>query len=1020
MTNLLFVTLDDFMSLSAWPIYDNIAITPNMDALQASSTSFSSAFADVALCNPSRAAILTGQTPWETGVVANTQDLRHHVDLETETLPGILKSAGMYTAVGGKVFHTFPTEQRDIVADEVLNSSGLRNSSSSEFNGVDTLQYGTTDSILSDDRLVESAATFLEEYDSDTPFALFAGIYRPHVDWIVPQEYVDLYDGVDIPIPDFIDDSDRAEFFSTIERVFHQKVLDSGEWPELVRHYLASMSYADAKLGELLASLETSGHGGDTVTMVMSDHGYHLGDARLWHKFTTYEQSSRAPLVISVPGTEANEVTAPVNLSGVAATALELLGLDVPAQMQPSLTSFVNGAEPTGDEYALTWMFGSVSVRTAEYRYTLYETGEEELFSVADDIMNVDNLADDLPDTTQALRAIAQDAIGDNLFIDADGQIVGSVDDDNYILRAKNNAIVDPGGEDTVHVTRDYALQDRLENLQGIDTNVGLSLTGNSVENRITGTRNADQLVGRGGADSLFAAAGNDTVMGGLGDDSLFGGPGDDVVDGEGGNDALEGNFGDDTLRGGGGDDALNGGQGVDTLFGEQGNDLILGGSGQDWLEGGIGDDVLVGGIGWDTIVGGTGTDVAVFAGDRSDYELVSGNVNNFILEGNDGRDHVISVELLQFGTFKLTLAEFFRADTALTILGTRDRDVIKTFSGNDTIQGQGGDDVIRSQSGDDILHGGAGNDWLIGGYGNDTASYARATGRVEVFLDLGIARGAHNDDELTSIENVEGGGGDDLLSGDAGANILNGQMGDDELRGKFGNDKLFGMQGDDVLAGDGGNDQLLGGQGNDTLGGGDGDDLLQGGNDDDILFGSNGEDRLNGQNGNDILFGGEGDDSLLGGNGDDLLRGNLNDDTLDGGVGNDNLRGGDGDDTLIAGLGNDALFGEEGADALHGGLGDNTLHGGRGGGVFDGFMDTFVFAQNETDTSFNRIRDFELGLDVLDLSDFGFTSIEANIQPKAAARGDGADMAILMGNGYVIYIDNITLDQFGALDILI
>jgi len=128
MQNLLFVTIDDYLALSAWPIYDDIVITPNMDALQARSANFTQAYADVAVCNPSRAALLTGQTPWDTGVFNNTQELSAQIDLNAQTLPGMLQSAGMYTAIGGKVFHNFRGDDQAIVSDEVLDSTGLRNS----------------------------------------------------------------------------------------------------------------------------------------------------------------------------------------------------------------------------------------------------------------------------------------------------------------------------------------------------------------------------------------------------------------------------------------------------------------------------------------------------------------------------------------------------------------------------------------------------------------------------------------------------------------------------------------------------------------------------------------------------------------------------------------------------------------------------------------------------------------------------------------------------------------------------
>ncbi|MEP4198366.1 MAG: sulfatase-like hydrolase/transferase [Aliishimia sp.] len=1003
MTNLLFVTLDDFFSLSAWPLYEDIAITPNMDALQGSGAHFSSAFADVAVCNPSRAAILTGQTPWQSGVVNNTQDLRQHVDLATETLPGILKSAGVYTVLGGKVFHDFRSNDQDGVADEVLNSKGLRNSDLPEFEAVGEVAYGATDRVLSDDTLVESATAFLNDYDSDTPFALFAGVFRPHIDWIIPQEYLDLYDGIDIPLPDFIDDSDRAEFVQAISRDFHAEVLEAGAWQDLIRHYLASVSYADAKLGELLDGLQQSGHADDTITMVMSDHGYHLGDAEQWHKFTTYEQSARVPLVVTIPGTDPQEITAPVNLSSITATALELMGVEVPASMQPALTPYLDGQTPRGDEFALTWMEASVSVRTADYRYTLYENGDEELFDIHTDIINVDNLVLDLPEVAAALRIHAEDAIIDDLFIRPDGPVSGSAANSVYYFAANPVEIQDAGGIDTVRVSVDYVLPDGIENLEAIDVAGGLTLTGNSGDNRVVGTEDADTLYGLDGNDTVQGDAGNDILYGGAGDDDLSGGTFDDIVYGEDGDDVINGDFGSDLLNGDAGADFLDGGEGEDTLKGGQGDDMLVGGSGNDRVQGGNGADVFIEGHGWDRLLGGGGVDTVIYAGNRADYMLVDGVRGDFRMEGPDGRDTLISIEVLQFSDITMTQDEFFLPDLAQVITGTSGADTIVTNAGADLISGGAGNDTLRARSNDDVLNGGAGDDVLEGGFGADTASYQGASGAVQVSLITGASQGAWGADMLISIEHLQGGEFNDTLQGDGADNRLEGLRGDDVIQGDAGADYLSGARGNDVLSGDAGDDMLIGGLGNDLLNGAEGMDTLQGGQ------------------GQDTLFGGQDEDVLVGNADDDLLRGNLGADTLAGGTGNDNLRGGGDNDILHGGLGDDVLFGEDGSDILYGNQGNDVLNGGRGGGQFDGSADVFVFAPAaQGHGGFDRIRDFENGLDQIDLSGFGFSSFADDVLSKATAQNQNADTVLDFGNGYFIYLENFTLSQFEASDVIL
>ncbi len=940
MSNLLFITIDDLMSLSAWPLYQDVAITPNLDAFFAENTHFDSAFSDVALCNPSRASILTGQRPWDTGIINNSQTLSHHVDLATETLPGILKGAGFHTAIGGKVYHTLHPEQQPEVASEMLGSSGLRNAGAPDFVEIRGVAYGTTTRQLSDDTLTHNVEDFLETYDGDAPFAVFAGLYRPHVDWIIPQEYLDLYADVDIPLPDFVDDTDRAEFMSAVTSGFHSDVVEGGLWEDMVRHYLASISYADTKLGEMLSALQASGHADDTVTVVMSDHGYHLGDAQHWHKFTTYEQAARAPLAISAPGTAAQVVDAPVNLSSVTATVLDLLDVPTTDAMQPSLVDYVNGTASAGQSYAVTWMHASLSVRSDTYRYTLYENGEEELFDITSDIMNEDNLATDLPEIVAQLRAVAEDEIGADLMILPEEGAEGSAGDTSYYFNTTPVDVTDAGGIDTVYIGTHYTLPDDLENLHAIDGNGDVSLTGNAGDNRISGGLGKDHLFGQAGNDLLFGGGNDDRIFGGYGDDTLTGGAGIDELFGGDHDDVLYGQFGDDQIFGNWGNDRLYGGQGSDYMHGGLGDDELYGSFGNDVLEGFEDDDLLDGGDGYDIVDGGLGTDTAFVDGLSRDYFVTSGSVDDFILGGDNQQDTMISIERLRFTDVEMSVGEFFDFAQGATLsgnsqtnflIGAGGSDTLSGGDGNDTLRAHAGIDVVFAGNGDDLLEGGAGRDYLNGGTGKDTATYANASASVEVYLNLGMAYSAEGDDNLMLIEDVIGSAFSDRLSGNNQANRLKG---------------------------------------------GDGDDILRGRSKNDMLAGEAGSDRVYGDDGNDTLFGGTGRDYLLGGTG---------------------------------------------KDHLHGGQGNDVLTGGNGEGVFDGHEDVFVFGlSSDGYGGFDRIKDFENGIDRLDLSLFGFTDFDTQVAPLAVSRGDGADTRIKFAQGDVLYIDNFNIADFDASDVIL
>ncbi len=307
---------------------------------------------------------------------------------------------------------------------------------------------------------------------------------------------------------------------------------------------------------------------------------------------------------------------------------------------------------------------------------------------------------------------------------------------------------------------------------------------------------------------------------------------------------------------------------------------------------------------------------------------------------------------------------------------------------GNDVLKGSDENNDISGDEGNDIIFGGDGRDWIAAGAGDDEL------------------HGGPGHDHL------EGDDGNDLMQGDGGRDWLTGGPGDDTLYGGDHADHLFGDDGNDTLNGDNGTDYLNGGLGNDILHGGADEDTLDGGegNDElygearnDTLWGNAGDDHLDGGGGDDVLFGGDGDDHLIGsfqsdtlsgGEGDDLLEGGTQADILDGGAGNDVLYGGNGEDILAGGDGDDRLSGGYDNDVLHGGSGNDILEGGRQ-------FDTFVFRPGDGQ---DVIVDFQNNADTIDLSAFGFASVDEAMSHFAA---DGDDMVFTFGSD-VLRIQNV------------
>jgi Ca2+-binding RTX toxin-like protein len=246
--------------------------------------------------------------------------------------------------------------------------------------------------------------------------------------------------------------------------------------------------------------------------------------------------------------------------------------------------------------------------------------------------------------------------------------------------------------------------------------------------------------------------------------------------------------------------------------------------------------------------------------------------------------------------------------------------------------------------------------------------------------------------------DTIVGGDANDVLEGRGGDDVLRGGGGNDRLLGGPGNDTLYGEAGDDILRGHGGDDKLLGGAGDDRLFGGAGNDVLMGGRGDDLLRGHGGHDKLLGGAGNDRLFGGAGNDVLKGGGGNDVLRG---------GGGNDKLFGGGGSDVLFGDAGDDVLRGGGGDDVLNGGAGNDRLIGGAG-------SDRFVFAPGHGTAV---IKDFEDDIDILDLTAFGFASVQ---EAKSFASNVAGDVVFDFAGGEQLIVENIAKAQLTSADILV
>ncbi len=398
-----------------------------------------------------------------------------------------------------------------------------------------------------------------------------------------------------------------------------------------------------------------------------------------------------------------------------------------------------------------------------------------------------------------------------------------------------------------------------------------------------------------------------------------------------------------------------------------------------------------------------------------------SAAVKNFIIRNNaltdgDGQEIDLAAVYAQLG-FSVSMVnnQVVTPEIARTAVnrifgealnGTLNSDTLDGGRGNDTLNGGAGNDILTGNVGYDWLSGGTGrdtltggneNDRLDGGTGIDTAKYVGTIAAVVNLSVTGMQETGHGKDILSNIENVMSGAGNDILTGNVGANSLSSGAGNDTLSGEDGNDALSGGGGDDILSGGADDDRLVGGDGNDNLNGGAALDQLFGGNGDDTLAGISGSDTLYGGAGEDYIDGGSSADTLFGGTGNDTLLGDSSNDWMAGDIGNDRL-GGD--------IGKDSIDGGDGRDTLIGGADNDVLTGGAG-------VDAFVFDTAASGGNIDLISDFSTADDVIQLENQVFSGLSAGVLAAAAFQAnatgtatDASDRIIYETDTGLLYFD--------------
>jgi len=318
--NVLLICIDDLKPrLGCYG--DPMAKTPSIDRLAKRGVRFDQAYCNQAVCSPSRNALLTSLRPQTLGIYDLQTNFRKGSP-EAISLPQHFKSHGYHTQSFGKIFHvghgntddakswsveSYKPKGRNYQTPENQNPASSKDGTkAAAFESADAPEELYSDSLIAD----AAIETIGQKASSDQPWLLAVGFLKPHLPFVAPKKYWDLYDPKEIALASFQQPPAGAPGFAlqnsgelrSYSNVPSQGTLPESLQRELIHGYLACVSFTDHQIGRLLGSLDQNGLSDQTIVVLWGDHGWHLGDHGMWCKHSNYEQATRIPVVVSAPG----------------------------------------------------------------------------------------------------------------------------------------------------------------------------------------------------------------------------------------------------------------------------------------------------------------------------------------------------------------------------------------------------------------------------------------------------------------------------------------------------------------------------------------------------------------------------------------------------------------------------------------------------------------------------------------------------------------------------------------------
>jgi iduronate 2-sulfatase len=427
--NILFVIADDLTS-TALACYDNkVCKTPNIDKLANEGTLFSRAYAQATFCGPSRASLMFGyytQATGSTGYVSG----REAVGPNRYSWTQYFRKNGWQSTRISKVFHmgvppdiakgtdgSDDPESWDIKFNSQGPEARAPGDGETMQNNPDEIKKVAggnklvnvaaegDDLVHSDGKTAKKAIELIKEYKTlNKPWFLAVGFVRPHVPFVAPKKYFDMYPWEKMVLPPKIKgDHDDIPKSSLNSRTSWNWKMNIRQQKKVVSGYYASVTFMDDQFGKVMRALEETGQRKNTIVIFTSDHGYHLGEHDLWMKVSVHEESAKVPLIISVPGKKPAVCSSLTELLDLYPTTASLCGLPIPGNLQgKDLAPIFDNPSVKVRDVAIC----SSLTRTERWAY-LYGKGGGELYDMDKDPQQYTNLAKN-PEYAPVLKTMVE------------------------------------------------------------------------------------------------------------------------------------------------------------------------------------------------------------------------------------------------------------------------------------------------------------------------------------------------------------------------------------------------------------------------------------------------------------------------------------------------------------------------------------------------------------------------------------------------------------------------------------